>query len=429
MGTKFRLYPEEEVEATFCEWMGQERLLHNMAVSQYEFALTHRAYAARPNEAVVIGREHWPSHLERSKQLTELRKELDWLKAGSRKVQTQALVLVDQSYRNWWKNPGHFHRPTYRKKSGTQGFSVVGRGADFDVVKLNRKWGAVRFPKVGMVKFRLSVPFSRLEEAKSCRVTRDKAGRWWVSFPGAQPAVERVPSGFAVGLDMGVVTTVATSDGEQLCMPELSSPGVARRKKLLQRKLSRQQKGSRRRERTRRSLAKLSAREAARRRDWVEKTTTQLVRDHDVVVMEDLKVVNMLGTPEPKEDPEHPGTYLPNGASAKAGLNRSIQRQSWGAFRTRLAQKAQASGVTVIAVNPAFTSQRCSACGDTRKENRESQAVFSCRACGHHDNADVNAAKNILAAGLAVNGRGGELQQETAEGDPMKRQLPGVLAA
>ncbi len=434
---KQRLYPTAGVAATFREWCGQERLLYNMAVEQYELAFSHRAYAAHPDEAVKT-RLHWPSHGERDQQLTELRAmaagdpELSWLLACPRKVQTQALRLVDQAYKNWWKRPDHFRRPTYRKRSGTQGFSMVGRGADFDVRRINRKWGETRLPKVGWVRFRLTHPWHRLEGVKSCRVTLDGSGRWHISFPGPQPEVEHTPTGAVVGLDMGVVATVTTSDGGQLSMPQLLTPEQVRRRKLLQRKLARQQKGSRRRNRTKLAMARLYATEADRRRDWVEKTSTALVRDHDVVVVEDLKVKNMVRRAKPKPDPIHPGTFLPNGASAKTGLNRSIHHHSWGAFRTRLTQKAEASGVEVLVVNPAFTSQRCSVCGHTDKKNRESQAVFSCRSCNHTDNADANAAANILAAGLAVTGRGGEPHRPRmgpGASDPLKRQPLARVAA
>ena len=100
---------------------------------------------------------------------------------------------------------------------------------------------------------------------------------------------------------------------------------------------------------------------------------------------------------------ENPG----NNVAQKRGLNREILGQSWSLFRKRLEDKASASGVVVILVNPRYTSQTCSACGNTTAENRESQAVFLCKSCGHVEHADINAAKNILAAGLAVTARGG----------------------
>lgn len=92
---------------------------------------------------------------------------------------------------------------------------------------------------------------------------------------------------------------------------------------------------------------------------------------------------------------------------AKSGLNRAIARQGWSAFALRLEQKAEASGAAVVRVPAQNTSLRCIACDHIAKGNRKNQAAFHCQSCGHQDHADVNAAKNILAAGLAVSGRGG----------------------
>jgi putative transposase len=201
-------------------------------------------------------------------------------------------------------------------------------------------------------------------------------------------------------------------------MPTLLSPGEAQRKVSLQRQLSRQIKGSNRYTRTRKSRAKITQREASRRKDWIEKTTTQLVRDHDVLVIEDLKISSMVRSA--RGTIENPGKNV----AQKRGLNRSIQNQGWSQFRQRLEDKASAATTQtlVIPVPPAYTSQRCSECGHTEKKNRKNQASFSCVSCSFTANADVNAARNILAAGLAVAGRGG--QPELV--GPVKRQLEVV---
>jgi len=108
----------------------------------------------------------------------------------------------------------------------------------------------------------------------------------------------------------------------------------------------------------------------------------------------------------------------------KAGLNRAILSKGWGGFLLQLEHAARYHGATVVKVNPAYTSQTCHACGHVARESRESQALFLCVACGHQAHADVNAAKNIMAAGLAVTGRG-----DLAVGRSVKRQPPARLAA
>ncbi len=359
---------------------------------------------------------------DQKRSLTDARQHT-WLGDGSSVVQQQALFDLDRAFKNWWRNPSHFSRPTWRKAGIHEGFAI----RDLSIRRINRKWGEVLVPKCGWVRFRVTRQWADICAGTSARVTLDRAGRWHVSFTAPPPAFKRQPTGAVVGLDMGIAATVTTSDGEYRRMPDHLTPGEVQRKRRLERKLARQKKGSKRREQTKRQIAGLSAREADRRKDWIEKTTTDLVREYDVICIEDLKVKNMVHTAR--------GTVASPGKNVrqKAGLNRSISSQAWALLRKRLCDKAAAatdpdgspSPVAVVAVPPAYTSQRCSACGHTTQENRESQAAFLCRACGHADNADVNAAINIRAAGLAVAGRGGT----PVVVGPVKRQPPGLAAA
>jgi IS605 OrfB family transposase len=232
------------------------------------------------------------------------------------------------------------------------------------------------------------------------RITLDRAARWHVSFTAPQPALARTPTAKAIGLDAGVVATLTDSQGRRFHVPGLRAP-QAQRLRRLQRKLARQRGGSNRRAKTKLAIARLRATEADRRRDWVEQTTTELVRGYDLIAVEDLAVKAMVRSA--RGSIEHPGTNV----AAKRGLNRAISAQGWSMLRRRLEDKAATCGVAVVAVDPAYTSQRCARCGHTCPDNRESQAVFRCGSCGHSANADANAAVNILAAGLAVSARGG----------------------
>ena len=196
-------------------------------------------------------------------------------------------------------------------------------------------------------------------------------------------------------------TALVTSDGQHYRAPQISGR-QATRYLALQQRLCRQALGSRRREATRLAMAQITARVTDRRRDWAEKISTRLVTDHDLIVVEKLNTPGMVRKPQAKPDPQHPGGFLPNRAGAKAGLNRAILGSCWGLFARRVDQKAAASGAAVIDVDPRFTSQQCHVCGHTAPANRDSQAVFRCQQCGHSDHADVNAAMNILARGLAT---------------------------
>jgi putative transposase len=179
--------------------------------------------------------------------------------------------------------------------------------------------------------------------------------------------------------------------------------------KVLQMGLARCNRGSHRRERTKRAIAHLKARERDRRKDWIENVSTDLARRFDVIRVEDLDVRAM--SRSARGTVEQPGV----GVAQKRGLNRAINRSGWGQLVTRLQHKAFGR---VEQVPAAFTSQRCSACGYVAPGNRKSQAVFECEACdAGRCNADVNAARNI-AAGRAVTARGDLANRRSANREP-----------
>jgi IS605 OrfB family transposase len=183
------------------------------------------------------------------------------------------------------------------------------------------------------------------------------------------------------------------------------------------RKLARAKRGSNRRDKVKTAIARLKAREVDRRKDWVEKTSTDLARRFDVIAIEDLKIRGM--TRSAKGTVEAPGRNV----SQKASLNRGILAAGWGQLVERLEHKAPGR---VVKINPRYTSQTCNACKHVARENRESQAVFLCVACGHQDNADVNAARNVrdTAAGHAVDARGGDRIAGPVNREPQLDLLP-----
>jgi transposase len=182
-----------------------------------------------------------------------------------------------------------------------------------------------------------------------------------------------------------------------LSSPRMSRPRQ-RRLRLLQRRLARAERGSKRRTETQLAIARLRAREADVRRDWCEQVSTDLARRFDVIRVEQLHISKMTRSGKSTAHESR------RGAAQKAGLNREILLSGWGLLVRRLDEKAVGR---VQKISPAFTSQRCSACGYVDRKSRESQANFRCTACDFACNADVNAAKNI-AAGHAVTARGGD---------------------
>ncbi len=378
--SRFRMCPTPAQQAALLEQCRHARHVWNLALEQW--SMWTRDKGATPNFA------------GQCRQLTEARAAFGWLRAGSQTVQQQDLRDFDQAVRNFYA--GTHRRPTWRKARLHEGFRIVGSQAS-RVVKLNRKWASVLVPKVGWVRFRLS---RAIPEAKSYRITRDRLGRWHLAFAAIPEPIPAPGTGGVVGVDRGVTVSAALSTGELLTCPGLSEREQERLKHL-QRRLARCRRGSNRRRRVKAAIAKLMARAGDRRKDWVEKTSTDLARRFDLIRVEDLQIAQMTRRPKPKPDPERPGRYLPNRRRAKAGLNRSILANGGGDLVNRMEHKAAGR---VEKVNPAYTSQTCSVCGHRAPDNRESQAVFRCVACGHRANADVNAAINI-AAGRAVSAR------------------------
>jgi putative transposase len=374
--SRFRLLPAPDQQVALLEHCRHARLVWNLAVEQHKFW--------QPGLRA-------PGYHEQSAQLTEARAEYEWLAAGSQTVQQQALRDFAQAMRNFFA--GTHRRPSWRKAGIHEGFRQVGVKPRH-VEQLSKRYGRVWVPKVGWVRFRSTR--ATPENVKSYRITRDRAGRWHVAFAVIPDPIAGPGEGSVVGVDRGVAVSAALSTGELMHAPSLTS-GERVRLRRLQQRLARAQRGSHRRQRTKLAAAKLKAREADRRRDWIEKATTDLARRFDTIRVEDLDVRSM--TRSTRGTLKQPGV----GVAQKRGLNRAIMRQGWGRLVARLNHKAAGRLERVVA---AHTSQRCCACGHIAPENRKSQAVFACVACKAGPcNADVNAARNI-AAGRAVTAQG-----------------------
>lgn len=199
----------------------------------------------------------------------------------------------------------------------------------------------------------------------------------------------------AVGLDFGVATTIMPSAGEPIELPARLSK-YERRIKRQQQQLSRKKRGSRNRTKARNKLARCHAKAAAVRRDFLHKATTALIKQHALIAIEDLRVQQMTRSAACTSD--RPGKCV----KRKRGLNRTILRQGRGLARRMLEYKGARRGVRVVAVEAAFTSQTCTACGHVDRANRRTRSTFACVASGHCDQADRNAAKSILARALAT---------------------------
>ena len=341
-----------------------------------------------------------PGLNEQTRQLAQARAVFPWLAAGSSTVQQQALRDLDRAYTRFFT--GRARYPRFRRRGTDEGFAV----RDLQVRRLSARKGEVHIPKVGWVRFIAHRTWDRYTCATSARVTL-RNGAWHISFTTPPPQKIVARTGAVVGIDRGVANTLATSDGQMIHLPGLTA-GEQTRYLALQRRLARQTRAAKKtqrplreaanRARTLTALAKLRARLGNRRTDAVEQATTALARTYDKVAVEALNTRSMVKRPAPKPDPDVPGTFLPNRSRAKAALNRLIHASRWGQIQRRLTDKMPVGHL--VTVNPAYTSRTCHACGHQEANNRESQAVFVCRSCGHTAHADTNAARNILARAL-----------------------------
>ncbi|NOJ64357.1 MULTISPECIES: RNA-guided endonuclease InsQ/TnpB family protein [unclassified Arthrobacter] len=380
MSLKQRMYPTEAQRALMVMHAEHARFVYNLGLEQRSMWTKDKRHFEQKITVYSQGKE-----------LTELRQELDWLRAGSSSVQREALRDLDRAFQNFFARRARL--PRFRSaRDPKSGFAI----RDLVLRRINRRWGKVLIPKVGWVKFRLTYPYRDAQQGTSARAVHHN-GRWHVSI--TTPPRPKVPActGAKVGIDVGVANTVASSDGIFIQAPSWTR-GEQRRFLALQRRLARQEKGSKQRARTLAKLAGLRRTLKDRRTNWVEQTTTALARIYDLAAVEDLKIANMVRRPAPRPDPDIPGSFLPNNARAKAGLNRAILASCWRQFTTRLAQK-----MDVIRVDPRNTSRQCQSCQNIDARNRESQAVFTCMECGHQAHADTNAAQNILDRALITN--------------------------
>lgn len=256
----------------------------------------------------------------------------------------------------------------------------------------------IKVPKVGTIKLVYHRELPENAKVKTLTITKE-AGKWFACFSvelslNIEPK-QGLPT--SVGIDMGLYDFYYGSDGSQVSVPKYLGKKEKQLKRL-QRRLSKAKKGSKQYCNILKALQKCHYRVKCQRNDFLHKTANSLLDKYDIICHEALKIKNMIRRPKPKHD-EDTGKYLPNGASAKAGLNKSIADAGWGRFFEFLCYKAEALCKQVIPVVPQYTSQKCSNCGEI-VQKLLSTRTHRCPYCGFVANRDHNAALNILRIGL-----------------------------
>ncbi|RSZ63926.1 transposase [Corynebacterium hylobatis] len=363
---KYRFYPTPEQAEQLARTFGCVRYVYSRALAERSRAWTQE--------------QRRVTHAETDRMLTQWKRDPDtvWLAEPSKGPLQAALRHLQDAYSRFWsKQTGY---PKFKKKGKTRDSATYFRNC------FTYRSGQIKLAKQSEpLDIRWSRPLPEGADPSQVTVSRDSAGRYHISILVEDTITPHTPADTTVGIDAGITTLYTLSTGEKITNPRHEKKD---REKLAraQRQLSKRQKGSKNRDKARRKVARIHARIADRRRDHLHKLSTRLVRENQVIAIEDLSVRNMV---------------------KNHSLARVISDASWAQFCTMLEYKAGWYGREVIAIDRFYpSSKQCSACGMLQDLMPLNIREWMCPGCGEIHDRDVNAAKNILAVGLAVSACG-----------------------
>jgi len=324
------------------------------------------------------------------KELTQLRADLPWLTDVPYDVCAAVLMELDKAWQRCFGRNGY--RPQFKSKARRDATPMIEPNPKSFHIKGAGRYGTIVFPKLGRIPAIIHRPI--VGKAKTCAIVRD--GDQWFACVScereiADPLLSTKP---AVALDVGIAKLIADSNGGFVKNPkhaEAMHPQIRR----AQRTVARRQKGSQNQKKARAKVARLHRRVRRQREHALHITSARYAKNHGVIIVEALSIQNMTITASGTV--AEPGTNV----AQKRGLNRAIGSAGWGRFREMLRYKVIPEGGRVVEVPAHYSSQTCAECGVVDAASRQSQASFVCTACGHADNADVNAARVLLTRGLA----------------------------
>ena len=359
---RYRFYPTPEQESLLRRTLGCVRLVYNKALHERTQAWYER------QERV--------GYPETSTMLTQWKKqeELDFLNEVSCVPMQQGLRHLQTAFTNFFG--GRAKYPNFKKKRNSGSAEFTKSAFKFK----NKEIYLAKCSEALPIRWSRQIP--KECEPSSVTVSLHPSGRWHISIRFDAPTIQPLPvSENAVGIDLGVTSLIATSNGEKLANPKHFKKHHKRLKKA-QKNLSRKQKGSKNREKARIKVAKIHLKIADSRKDFLHKTTIQLVRENQTITVESLAVKNMV-------------------KNHKLAL--AISDSGWSELIRQLDYKCRWYGRNLVAIDRWFpSSKRCSSCGHIVDKMPLNIREWTCLECGSNHDRDVNASKNILAAGLAV---------------------------
>ena len=373
---KFRLYPNKEQQELIEKTIGCCRFVANFAIAQQK---KEEDIWVRTNELVQLGflstnnyKTKFFNKMQSIKDIAQLKKNYTWLKEVDSIALQASVENVADAYSRYYKKQND--KPKFKsKKNPVQSYTTKCTNGNIKILDRH-----IQLPKLGMVRFANSQEVKGI--IKRATLRRNPSGKYFITILVETELKQFNKTGLSVGIDVGLAKFATLSNGVQYDNPKFFQK-LEKKLAKEQRILSRRRIGSSNWNKQRIKVAKIHEKISNAREDYLHKISTDIVKNHDIIGMEDLKVGKM---------------------QQNKDLAKGISEVSWYQFRTMIAYKCEWHNKKLVLVNPNYTSQRCNSCGYIEKDNRVSQSKFVCKSCGHTDNADVNASKNIKELALTM---------------------------